>query len=90
MRPADQYVEQDLTRVQSDPAILYASLELSRSSWLVTSLSPGSEKMSKHATSAGDGAALLALLTRLQNRAMRSSDGSLRIVVVQEAGLDGF
>jgi transposase len=90
MRPADQYAEQDLTRVQSDPAILYASLELSQSSWLVTSLSPGSEKMSKYAISAGDGAALLALLTRLQNRAMRISDGSLRIVVIQEAGLDGF
>jgi hypothetical protein len=45
MRPADQYAEQDLTRVQSDPAILYASLELSQSSWLVTSLSPGSEKI---------------------------------------------
>jgi hypothetical protein len=69
MRPADQYSEHDLTHVQSDPAILYASLELSQSSWLVTSLSPGSEKMSKYTTSAGDGAALLALLTRLQNRA---------------------
>jgi transposase len=90
MRPAEQYAEQDLTRVQSDPAILYASLELSQSSWLVTSLSPGSENMSKYPTSAGDGAALLALLTRLQNRAMRISDGSLRIVVIQEAGLDGL
>jgi transposase len=88
MRPADKYAAQDL--IQSDPAILYASLELSQSSWLVTSLSPDSEKMSKYATSAGDGAALLALLARLQNRAMRSSDGSLRIVVIQEAGLDGF
>ena len=48
MRPADQYAQQDLTRVQSDPAVLYASLELSQSSWLVTSLSPGSEKMSKY------------------------------------------
>jgi transposase len=90
MRPADKYAAQNLIRVQSDPAILYASLELSQSSWLVTSLSPGSEKMSKYATSAGDGAALLALLARLQNRAMRISDGSLRIVVIQEAGLDGF
>src|SRR6202161_3180448 len=90
MRPADKYAAQDFIRVQSDPAILYASLELSQSSWLVTSLSPGSEKMSKYATSAGDRAALLALLTRLQNRAMRISDGSLRIVVIQEAGLDGF
>jgi transposase len=61
MRPADQYSAQDLIRVQSDPAILYASLELSQSSWLVTSLSPGSEKMSKYATSAGDGAELKAI-----------------------------
>jgi hypothetical protein len=90
MRPADKYAAQDLIRVQSDPAILYASLELSQSSWLVTSLSPGSEKISKYATSAGDAAALLVLLARLQNRAMRSLDRSLRIVVIQEAGLDGF
>jgi transposase len=84
MRPADKYAAHDLIRVQSDPAILYASLELSQSSWLVTSLSPGSEKMSKYATSVGDGAALPALLARLQNRAMRRSDRSLRIVVIQE------
>jgi hypothetical protein len=42
------------------PAVLFVSLELSRSTWLVTSLSPGSEKMSRHATAGGDGPALLA------------------------------
>ena len=34
---------------------LFVSLELSRSTWLVTSLSPGSDKMSKHTVAGGDG-----------------------------------
>ena len=45
MRSAEKYQSQVLTRAQiADPAFLFASLELSRSSWLVTLLSPGSEK----------------------------------------------
>ncbi|MGB3579527.1 MAG: IS110 family transposase, partial [Roseiarcus sp.] len=37
------------TAIQSNLAAIFISLELSRSIWLVTSLSPGSaEKMSKH------------------------------------------
>ncbi|TDH61201.1 IS110 family transposase, partial [Dankookia rubra] len=36
-------------------AAVFVSLELSRSTWLVTSLSPGSgEKMSKHSMRSGD------------------------------------
>ncbi|TIQ15925.1 MAG: IS110 family transposase, partial [Mesorhizobium sp.] len=39
---------------------MFVSLELSRSTWLITSLSPrNGEKMSKHAVSGGDVAALL-------------------------------
>lgn len=73
-------------------ATLYASLELSRSTWLVTSLSPGGGgRMSRHATAGGDGAALLALLARLRERAGRATgEGSPDVVVIQEAGLDGF
>src|ERR1700733_3644925 len=73
-----------------DDATLRASLELSQATWLVTSLSPGSEKMSKHSTPGGDGAALLALLARLRTRAKQSTGGPVTIVVIQEAGLDGF
>ena len=50
-------------------ATLFVSLELSRSKWLVTSLSPGNDKMSKHAVAGGDGNALLALLRRLTAKA---------------------
>jgi transposase len=65
-------------------------LELSRSTWLVTSLTPGSEKLSKHVIAGGDGSALLELLRRLQTRAERRLGTCLRIAVIQEAGLDGF
>jgi hypothetical protein len=54
MRPTDKTRNQDLARRQGDHSTLYVSLELSRSSWLVTSLSPNSDKMSKHSIAAGD------------------------------------
>jgi transposase len=69
---------------------LYVSLELSHSTWLVTSLSPGSTKMSKYSSPAGDGRALLSLLERLRARAAQATRGAVNIVMIQEAGLDGF
>jgi transposase len=52
----------ELAEVEHRVATLYASLELSQSTWLVTSLSPGSVTMSKHLIPAGDGPGLLSLL----------------------------
>src|SRR5271170_4397981 len=49
---------------------LYASLELSRSTWLVTCLLPDRDKMSKYSTPGGDGGALLGLLERMRARAL--------------------
>jgi transposase len=66
-------------------------LELSRSIWLITSLSPASgEKMSKHSVRAGDVAALLARFSELKLKASERTGKSFPIVVIQEAGLDGF
>jgi transposase len=49
---------------------IFVSLELSRSTWLVTSLSPGAgEKMSQHAVMGGDLSGLLALFAVLRCRA---------------------
>ena len=90
MRPTDKTRNQYLPCGQGDRAALYVSLELSRSTWLVTSLSPNSDKMSKHTIAAGDAFKLLALLTRLRGRAEQLVGGSLSIAVIQEAGLDGF
>src|SRR5262247_2870044 len=75
MRPISQTTTQKLSHCRRDDATLYASLELSQATWLVTSLSPGSEKMSKHSTLGGDRAALLGLLRRLQLRAERLAGG---------------
>jgi hypothetical protein len=80
----------ELTEVEHHVATLFASLELSRTSWLVTSPSPGSVTMSKHSISAGDGAGLLGLLARMRAKAESSAGVPVEIVFIQEAGLDGF
>jgi hypothetical protein len=43
MRPTDKTRNQDLACSRGDHSTLYVSLELSRSTWLVTSLSPNSD-----------------------------------------------
>jgi transposase len=79
------------TAIQIDLAAVFISLELSRSIWLITSLSPGSgEKMSKHSVRAGDVAGLLARFSELKQKAFARTRKSFPIVVIQEAGLDGF
>src|SRR6202795_3846582 len=86
---ADQNVAP--TTIRADLCAIFVSLELSRSTWLVTSLSPGrGEKMSKHSVSAGDIAALLARFSELRRKACARTGKSFPIVVIQEAGLDGF
>ena len=78
------------TTIRADLCAIFVSLELSRSIWLATSLSPGrGEKMSKHSVSAGDIAALLARFSELR-RKVCATGKSFPIVVIQEAGLDGF
>jgi transposase len=77
--------------IRVDLGAIFASMELSRSKWLITSLSPaGGEKMSKHTVTAGDLAALLDLFAALQAKALARTGQSYRIIVIQEAGLDGF
>jgi transposase len=69
---------------------LLASLELSKARWLVTVSAPGSDKLSRHQVPGGDGQALLELLWRLQAAAARRTGAPVMIIVIQEAGLDGF
>ncbi|MFZ0459014.1 MAG: IS110 family transposase [Rhodoplanes sp.] len=79
------------TAIQTNLAAIFASLELSRSIWLITSLAPGGgEKMSKHSVRAGDIASLLTRFTELKQKALARTGKSFPIVVIQEAGLDGF
>jgi transposase len=80
-----------LTAIRMHIAAIFVSLELSRSNWLVTSLSPGKgEKMSKHSVTAGDVAGLTKLLADLRRKAEVRTGQSYPIITIQEAGLDGF
>jgi transposase len=77
--------------VRTDLKAIFVSLELSRSTWVITSLSPsGGEKMSKHAVPSGDIPALLARLSKLKEKARARTGQVFPIIVIQEAGLDGF
>ena len=57
------------TTARANNITLFASLELSKSKWVVTINSPGSEKFSKHVVEGGDGACLLDLLSRSRAKA---------------------
>jgi transposase len=78
------------TTARANDTTLYASLELSKSKWVVTINSPGSEKFSRHLVEGGDGAGLIDLLSRLRAKAEQRSGAPVKAVVIQEAGLDGF
>jgi transposase len=77
--------------VQVSLAAIFVSLELSRSTWLITSLVPsGGDKMSKHSVRSGDIAQLLDHLTKLRDKAHARAGASFPIIAIQEASLDGF
>jgi transposase len=77
--------------IRIDLGAIFVSMELSKSTWLVTSLSPGGgEKMSKHAVRAGDVAGLMDRFSLLRKQAWARTGQDFRFIVIQEAGLDGF
>src|SRR3954447_5920913 len=76
--------------IRVDLGAIFVSLELSTSTWLVTSLAPGSEKMSRHIVTGGDTAGLFACFADLRKKAQARSGKLYPLVVIQEAGLDGF
>jgi transposase len=80
-----------LTAIRTQFGAIFVSLELSRSNWLITSLSPGKgEKMSKHSVTAGDVAGLMKLFAEFRRKAEARTGESYPIITIQEAGLDGF
>jgi len=79
------------TAIRTQFGAIFVSLELSRSTWLVTSLSPGQgEKMSRHSVEADDVAELMKLFADLRRKAEVRTGLSYPIITIQEAGLDGF
>src|SRR6266550_8451098 len=79
------------TAIRTDLGAIFVSLELSRSTWLITSLSPGGgEKMSKHTVRSGDVTGLRARFSQLKDKVQVRRGQVVPIIVIQEAGLDGF
>ena len=77
--------------IRTDLGAIFVSLELSRSSWLITSLSPGgAEKLSKHSVRGSDVAGLLERFAHLREKARARTGKVFPLIVIQEAGLDGF
>jgi transposase len=78
------------TSIYIDLGAIFVSLELSRATWLITSLSPGRQKMSRHRVRGGDSAGLLVRFAELQAKAHTRTGQLFPLIVIQEAGLDGF
>src|SRR4051812_391277 len=77
--------------VRVDLGAIFVSMELSQSKWLIISLLPGSgEKLSKFTVASGDVAGMLARFAELQRKAQARTARRFPLIVIQEAGLDGF
>ena len=69
---------------------IFAAIELSQKSWLVTLHSPDRDRISRHKLEGGDDAGLLALIERVQARAAGKLGTAPQVVSCYEAGYDGF
>ena len=69
---------------------IFAAIELSQRSWLVTIHSPDRDRLSRHKLDGGDHAGLLALLDGVRTRAERTLGCKPLVVSCYEAGYDGF
>ena len=79
------------TAIRTQFGAIFVSLELSRSKWVLTSLSPDNgEKMSQYSLTAGDIGGLLARFTDLKRKAKERTGSDYPIITIHEAGLDGF
>ncbi|WP_425645413.1 IS110 family transposase [Agrobacterium leguminum] len=77
--------------MQKELEAIFVSIELSKKTWLVTSISPGAgEKMSRHSVDGGDIAALLDRFVQLKSKAHERTGNECRLVIIHEAGFDGF
>lgn len=90
MNAVQSQIDQHAT-IQTTLGAIFISMELSRSTWLITSLLPNSAgKMSKHTLKAGDVVGLFERIAYLREKALKRSGQVFPVVAIQEAGLDGF
>ncbi|MFC3326109.1 hypothetical protein [Mesorhizobium cantuariense] len=73
--PTAAYQTEVPTAICTDLDTIFVSMELSRSAWLITSLSPGNRKrISKRAVRSGDVAGLLVGFSQLRKRGQELDD----------------
>ena len=90
MNAADPRIAEQ-TAIFTQLGAIFISLDMSRSTWVVTSLSPsGGGKMSKHSVKAGDVVGLFERFSAIKEKARARTGENFPIIVIQEAGLDGF
>jgi transposase len=66
-----------------DLGAIFVTMELSKSTWLITSLSPGAgERMSKHVVRAGDVAGLMERYAQLRAKAQARTGQEFGFVVI--------
>lgn len=80
----------ELTAIRTHLGAIFVSLELSTTSWVISSLQPGRQKISKHRVEAGAVDALWALFGTFQAQAHAREKTFFSIVTIQEAGYDAF
>jgi transposase len=85
---ADFPIEQ--TAIRTDLGAIFVSLELSITKWVVSSVQPGRQRISKHEVKAGATDALFALFGKLRAEALAREHKLYPIIAIQEAGYDGF
>ena len=74
-----------------DLRAIFVSIELSKKTWLVTSICPGAgEKLSRHTLPGGDIGGLLARLGQLKQKTRDRTGQDYSVITIQEAGFDGF
>ncbi len=70
---------------------IYVSVELSQSTWLVTSFAPAIDtKMARKGLPVGGVGQLLTLVADLRSKVLSKTGLSFPVIIIQEAGLDGF
>lgn len=69
---------------------IFATIELSQKTWLVTLHSPDRDRISRHKVEGGDHAGLLALIESIRARAALKLGTAPKVVSCYEAGYDGF
>src|SRR5260370_39441519 len=75
--------------IRTELGAIFVSLELSRRTWLITSLSPGGgEKMSKHSVPAGGVSGLLRRFAERRRKAAARTGRDFPIILIPEAGID--